>query len=323
MTLILTQVGDVGVIQVTDRLVSRIALGDSKPYDPQSNKNLLYLAPDGCLTIAYTGLSFIGTVPTDQWLAEQLAGYEFGKTPRGTPPMLAMRFPPPQWLAIGQSVRLLTERLDEASGGRYKTALSRVPVTLIVAGWLWYRRKRSRPFACYIYRGESGRYTHKWVERHLGRRYLLNTCPGAHLSASERRVLTRSLGGLSPTEVERTLVERIQEVARRAPGVGADCISITLSPPQFRQAIVRYTARSPVPQSVEVGGRQVEALLAYKPWILAPGVIQAPSLFGGPGHTLEQFGPYQLRIEAPPAPIGANPAGLVYFEQSQARRPAP
>ncbi|MDP2046001.1 MAG: hypothetical protein Q8L00_07310 [Deltaproteobacteria bacterium] len=70
MTLIISKTSRNYVLQVTDRLVTRS--GDS--FDPLANKNILFCALNGILSFAYTGHAYIGSTPTDQWLAEKLIG---------------------------------------------------------------------------------------------------------------------------------------------------------------------------------------------------------------------------------------------------------
>src|SRR5262245_61154483 len=64
---------------VSDREVSQANAHQVKSYDSHANKSLLCLAPGGIMAIGYTGLAYVGRIPTDQWIAEVLA-----KAPAGS-----------------------------------------------------------------------------------------------------------------------------------------------------------------------------------------------------------------------------------------------
>src|SRR5437867_2015050 len=49
------------VLQVGDRLVTRAA----HPFDPFSNKAVIYFARDAVVSISYTGLAYLESLPTD------------------------------------------------------------------------------------------------------------------------------------------------------------------------------------------------------------------------------------------------------------------
>ena len=73
MTLIVTVATPCFVMQAGDRLLTReIAEEDYEIYDANSNKNVIYEASDGLLTISYAGIAFINRQPTDEWLAHLL-----------------------------------------------------------------------------------------------------------------------------------------------------------------------------------------------------------------------------------------------------------
>jgi hypothetical protein len=91
MTLIFASVSWAGVLQVTDRLVTQSIGRRNRPYDPASNKNLVFLTRNGVATIAYTGLSFLDAgkrIHTDQWTAEAMIGRSLSHGPERQPAML-------------------------------------------------------------------------------------------------------------------------------------------------------------------------------------------------------------------------------------------
>ena len=62
MTLILSLASSWFTLQVSDRLVTQAG----KQFDPIANKNILYIGPDGIISLGYTGLAHLDGIPTDQ-----------------------------------------------------------------------------------------------------------------------------------------------------------------------------------------------------------------------------------------------------------------
>ncbi|MDA8188241.1 MAG: hypothetical protein M0T85_08880 [Dehalococcoidales bacterium] len=69
MTLIITAVSRDGIVQVSDRRLTK----DGQAYDDSSNKAVCVSCSDGRLAISYAGLAEIGGQRTDEWLADCLA----------------------------------------------------------------------------------------------------------------------------------------------------------------------------------------------------------------------------------------------------------
>ncbi len=59
MTLNITGTAFGSVIQVSDRLVTRKS--PFEKFDPAANKNVVFLARNGLLTIGYTGRAYVGS----------------------------------------------------------------------------------------------------------------------------------------------------------------------------------------------------------------------------------------------------------------------
>ena len=87
MTLILNVATPHYVLQVADRLVTRRAADGFRPFDPLSNKGIVYFAKDGVGAISYTGAAYVGTTPTDRWLTEKLIGKALKESAPRTPSM--------------------------------------------------------------------------------------------------------------------------------------------------------------------------------------------------------------------------------------------
>jgi hypothetical protein len=83
VTLILNHINHAWALQMTDRLVSRAAT----PYDPEANKNLVFLTDFAAVAIGHSGLSYLEGIPTDEWIAQTLLGERVSRWPGGGPAM--------------------------------------------------------------------------------------------------------------------------------------------------------------------------------------------------------------------------------------------
>src|SRR6476469_5543563 len=74
MTLVLSYITRGYAFQVSDRLLTRRIGTSQKQFDVLSNKNVVYLARDALVSLGYTGWAYLDGIPTDQWIAQKLAG---------------------------------------------------------------------------------------------------------------------------------------------------------------------------------------------------------------------------------------------------------
>lgn len=119
-------------------------------------------------------------------------------------------------------------------------------------------------------------------------------------------------GGTDQNEVESLLVECIRTVSSRHSGVGADCISVVMSPfgePDGHHVRVRFLP--------DPGNDQAQ--VAYTPWLIGPGAIVPPQVMWGSASP-------RLRIAALPVffervPPLARPGGLGTFGQPRKQPP--
>jgi hypothetical protein len=320
LTLILTHLSRAWAVQVTDRLVSRSAAGRTSPFDAEANKNVIFLTDRALVSIGYTGLSYISGVPTDEWIAQILLGEKVVRTPRGTPTLLTFNSPRRRLPSMGPALYRLSNRL--ATEYRGNATLRKVPVKLSISGWLGYRRKEARPISCIVEPGDPTRYRISWLApRYLGKSQFVSAVPKGYLQPGELQDLLSTLSGVpNPTAAEKVLVEKIRAVAGRNPSnVGADCMSIALSPPQFGQAIVRYVPATPASATVTLPTGRVELPLGYTPWIVSASVVQAAGVWGDMTGTSLVVGGWRIAFEGPVGPIVDG----LSFAQSQERPPPP
>ena len=279
MTLVLSLVTGPMALHVSDRLLSR----GGSPWDPLANKSVIVLGSDGHACISYSGLAYLGSMPTDQWIAEVISNRDLGMRvgrEAGSAVRIESRFVP--------RVGFVFTRLAEAIADRFRNlpADHRAQgLRVLVAGFLIRQpsstRARARPFMIrYAYdRHAGGRVTRTELPRYWdwARSLKLGSVgvdPGTakdHLLAT---LASPAEGGKrDQDDCERLLVDCIRTVSGKQRAgmntVGRDCMSAVLS----REGHIRVRF---LPDPLNDPG-----LSAYTPWIVAPGVVWPPSVLSG------------------------------------------
>jgi hypothetical protein len=318
MTLILTQASGRYVLQVSDRLLTQPRR--RKPFDPASNKTILYLTTDALVSIAYSGGAYLDETPTDQWIAETLKGERHALDDQVNSEPGSLK----QWPDIDQSIELIRAALESAV-----LPLENPPlVHIIVAGWKW-TRDEAHPIVTHILNSAEDPPVFyirplqlpEPVEAGTGSPLILTAAPTDNpLLPDEFEQLFEDLRRTNPSPGDslRVLVEAIRVAASRQPKVvSQDCMSVFLPPPSARVAEVTYISH--LEQRAVIAGRQVEELpAAFSPWVIGPGKTIAPSILVGSLST--GLGPFTVTITAPPVP---DDAGIRVIWSSQRRPPQP
>jgi hypothetical protein len=271
MTLILARVSADFALQVTDRLVSEQISG--QPFDKVSNKNILFIATNAVVVLAFTGAAFIEGIPTDHWLAQQLAGIEIDP------------FDPPALKAdphlhnrdLGRSLLTVRDRLNQLRAEENPNIL------VAIHGWQWNSKRRLRPLAGSIERNTTDQgYAVLYSQRHW---YLDGaqtiSSPVANFSPTELRRLSVELRGKEAQDAQRCLVQTVRGVARRNPRVGPHCMSVLIPPPSNPNISVRYypAASISLPASQQLS--RDESQKAFSPWVLSTNICCPPSELTG------------------------------------------
>ena len=324
------------VMQVTDRLISK---QDLSPFDKASNKNVIFRATDAVVSVAYSGAAYIGVVPTDQWLAAILSGDRDLASSDFT-----LRFTggPRLWPTLATAAI------------RLRDALTRLPLDVqfldvTIAGWYQPRANAGARTILWSFTKEVGKATvwdraprhyllprptfggvegslARWISgtlngpRGVNARSLVAAGPSQNVSAQSLREMAeevrevRTQGDLQ----EARLVDALRREAGRTPGIGKDCISIVMPPLQLGVR-VRYCPSTENTAEVRVGARRLIRPVVYAPWIVSPGVSQAPSAISGGGTTTVDLGGVQVHIFGP---TSADGHGLhTMGHQQRPRRP--
>lgn len=312
MTLILSQASRWFTLQVTDRLVTRA--GD--PFDSISNKNLIYFAPDAVVSLGYTGSAYIDGTPTDWWLAETLTGLHYDD--RRRPPSIQTGRVP-RWPHIGPALELLKNELAATfARPRMKRDARNMMFEVVITGWQWGRRKRSRPITAGILKKAKQSDFQVWrAPRHIGRQFYFSGTPEDNLKTIDIDAVRGCLRGIrSIDEAENILADTVRQVAKATRSgnksyVGEDCISILMSPPEFAEVRVRYLSTKMAQLAIIPKASPHKARVlpgAFSPWIVGSDMVLAPSILSG-SFTAYLNG-FQVKLEAP-EPTGTGFGGAM------------
>jgi hypothetical protein len=296
------------------------AAGRVSDYDPQSNKSVIFSAADGLLTVAYTGLSYLGDTPTDQWIAETLQGEPIPVGPDGERPWTFTTRWRRDWPSLGEAIRQVRDGLPNALAS-VRPEWRTIPITIVAAGWQLYRRAKARPVIQTIHKVDaSGTTRVEAAPRHLGRDLYMSTEPDGHLSDEEFKQLIsgmRNKGGKARLD---DMVGAVRMVAGRSKMVGPHCMCTVLPPPHHGWAFVGYDSTVQAYGELEGGGSSVAIPVSFSPWVISRGSIVAPMVQAGSGTTEVGIVHCKLII----APPKTDPhTGLAAYMGTQPRRPPP
>lgn len=277
------------VMQVSDRLVT---CGDN-PFDRDSNKTVVFHATDAIVSLSYTGDAYTESLPTDQWIAQNLWGKEFPDAGGGRAPGVIFNMSGHRPRDLGYSLNRLGTSIAGHLAGL--PASKRKPPEIALAGWQWKRRGLhgiARPIVATMEfklnptAGEIG-YRILVLRRnwHLEspRPFRFRVSPKGWMTLREIDELTADIASNSEVlRVRDTLIERIRRVSSRATRVGPDCTSVIIPPPGSRQIHLFYMPSDSggVPA---FGGDGLETPVpaTYTPWLVGPNVVMAPAVVLG------------------------------------------
>jgi hypothetical protein len=319
MTLNLIGTAYGSVVQVTDRLVTRER--PFEKFDPAANKNVIFLARNGLLTIGYTGRAYVGDQPTDRWIARKLALDETLQDD-GSGAVHTGFGRPKRWMNIGQAMKHLAEELTRAwRDHNYEIGKMQVFASGFqwpAAGWTW-KLGRSRPVIWEIMsrasRPEFGAFP---VERYFGWERGLVTVAALPRAALSDHSLRSLAGDLALSETPEAIIARMVSAIREASSqhnvVGPDCMSIHLPSPRLSRVVT--CGYEPSEQS-----EGAAPPFAFTPWVVAPDQTLAPTILNG--FTLEvSSGPFNFKIKGS-QDLHFREDGSFWMFQSQPRPPFP
>lgn len=288
------------VIQAADR---RLTL-DGRPWDDSANKCVVFGCRDAILSITYTGLAYIGELPTDIWIANTLAANNL------------------QFRDMGFAVDTLRQAATRVFTQDIPPADRGAEHTFLVAGWHW-KRKRVRSYIWWITNRDvtvpqpvvADRFIKGWLRSRedAGIGEGKGGCAvgaRAALEPTSWRTLCDSISGERDASV---LVEKLASVIRSSSQhpdfghlIGTDCLVAILPRPGTGDVRCEFHP-------------QATSAVAFTPAIVTPNVYSPSLELIGPGMTIHAGGKnYYLK--------GSNeqhPSGIVWGFRAQRARPRP
>lgn len=319
MTMIASATTAVAAIHASDRRVSIVRNNKlAGVHSSVENKSVIFLCRDAVGAIGFTGVAYIEGHTTDTWIAKTI-------TERANPDAAGGGF------AVAQGRNGMERLRLTALIRRLRNAMSSLPQKYGQAGLtvqlVGFRIRRKRCYRFYTEISWSGAepVVSSWLRlpRNRQQRYMLGLVGDCPTGDEAARIVTEHADkvGTKDTEALRQgLVHAVRTRASSTSTVGQDVMTITIPHPAIAREIVWQFEPAVEHKGViqgEKAGKQIFDAV-YSPWILAPGVIMAPTISTSAMEV--HSGGYLIRSgNRPPKP--AN--GLQFAMSSQVRKPPP
>jgi hypothetical protein len=312
MTLVLTVATPAFMVQVSDRLVVQPQAGSIKEFDTLANKTILYRATDAIVAISYSGIAYLDSKPTDEWLVEHLWGGPLPRSRDGFRPATYTRERRPNVWNIDTAIKALMRAVDAIS----QRDVDQGGLIILTAGWQQNRSgyqpflveiKRSIRMKCSIITGKARR-------RIRGRNFLLCRHIGAaiswsHIATAFDRFCVN--GCLTVNDVETVLVEQVRQAAGCT--VGPNVASVLLNRPDLGPMLCRFHPVAPHYVRIFDGSSVVDTAVAHLPWVCGGSFLSAPR--AAIGDSFVDLDEILVRSE------GASPTGRLLGLDSAIHRP--
>ncbi len=297
MTLNLVVANHWHVVQVSDR---RLTL-NGEPWDDHANKCIVLLCRDALLSLTYTGLAYIGDVPTDQWIADILDRYN---TPERD---------------MGWSVGILRSAASRAfQEGMVPPAEIENELTIMAAGWHW-RAGRPQAYIWEVTKGSSTKVkpcfkSQYWRLRRFAKpgEALVIAAAGA-VGALEGTTWNADVHRVKAERNPERIVEYLVNVVREASKhpvfgrlIGDNCMAVVLPKEKGGEIYSEYLAQNGSP-------------LGYTPRMVSPGSVIGDCEMFGSEWTLD-FQGWRFRLRGSQCEV---PGGIVAGMFSRPPRPRP
>lgn len=309
MTLILTAINRTCVIQVSDRLTTMWNGGQFLgEYDQLANKTVVYIASDGPLAISYAGAAYVGSRPTDEWIAQKLAGRQFKMRDEKRLALIGfMRLPE---RSISQVCRLLETAITS------EPSFNGTRIELAIGGWR-IKRRRIFPIALGIEWANNSisRVGNMRLPDRKNRSFVISAGQVPDQTEGMRAAVAHpdpcSLR-FNPEVRSQFLADRIRHSSVSNQSIGADTMAIEIGfcPPDGTQKVViRYRPDTTRFGQIGAGDSALWFPAAFWPWVVTPAGYKAPGISTGDGISLNLCG-WTFEFKAPShTPLPGNVTG--------------
>jgi len=301
MTLVLSAATPGFVVQAADRLLTKAINNKPRPFDPVANKTIVYRATDALVSLSYSGVAYVKSQPTDEWLAELLWGAPIARGPDGNGSVAFGVAARPNAWTIDTAIRALRRAID----GLPQSWINKGGLLITVAGWRQDRPvrpflvdiKRAAQAPRCVIRGTSRRSTR---QRNFPLTQIGAGIPWATVKGAFDRF--RPSNTLLMEDAEATFVELIRGASRKHLTVGPHVLTIAIPAPGFGPAVGRFHPAKPHRVRVVSARKALTVAVAHTPWILASGQYHSPQV--AVGNTELNLDGMPFVFEAPPGEGG-------------------
>jgi len=295
----------------TDRRVT----ANGKVFDPDANKSIVFGDANAAVAIGYTGMAYIGAIPTDQWLVEALTGISIpeGARGRGTvPSFMTARYAPKYW---GWRVRTLMERLNDVPpliDKEHRLAWTAHSFDVLFTGFEW-NHGRPRPVIGSLSKPAKSdlfqlvQPARRWYYRRNGRfPAILCVAPEANLAGIDLSGVRAQIG--DPTnDPSAVLAGLIHLVSKAVTLVGPDAMTMAFSHPAVDSPTIaiRFISVERGEGTLVARGKETSVPITFTPWVVSPGSISGPSVLTNIQIQLS-CGRYRVLLEGPLSGLGTG-----------------
>ena len=275
MTLIITAVRGLDVFQVSDRRVTQQTGTATSTWDPAANKAVVVRGTDFAVSMCYTGLAYIGDMPTDQFITQQVIGQRLIVQSAGA-------FSGEPWLTHLQgTAERLREGLDTAYGKLVRPDWRATGLQVVIGGiqrrtprdarLIWVVSKANAATPCEIVKLDIDEVRDLGTLRYDGSYRFAIAGDVAHTSHAELESVLGPIAHQGWEPFLEAMIEYVRTVGRRTPTVGQDVMSVLFGG-SCDEILIRYT---PNPAAAGVPNP------AYTPWTITSRSLTAPSVIQG------------------------------------------
>ena len=316
--LIITRTSACYALMVTDRHVT----ADGASFDFDVNKNIIFGDRHSVVAIAYSGMTYVGSVPTDQWLAQTLSGHVFPERRhgRGTVPLsMDTHFEDQPFDIRALNIKNRLDNTRNVIAEKYRQVWKDGALTVLISGFEWdgdeihpYFKAISKPRNADTFK-VSAVDRSWWLPQGTRFPVHLQAAPRQYIEKAELVAMEQRLSSVwgdghgtwnqVADDAETLLIETFQNVSAREPRVGSDIVSILIPHPSvFGPTIrIRYVPKGQNMWILDTGGTSKPIPVAFSPWVVSDGCIRPPAIFAN--LELEShLGPYRVVMEGPSNP---------------------